>query len=188
MFQGFDRDHPFDLEVRDEYQNRLCQEGVDFTVVDHLSEGLSKPPTFEEVEFEAPEYPDDPDLTFETLPLHTFVWPEDGLYYKGTRSGYDAVASMELAHHHLEYVAKYAEMAHTHLVNKAESTCDAKPYYHCTPVAAGNGGCMFYPGKQVCEAATYSFTTLYFVLWKLAELGVEVLAHTIFYVSKFVFW
>ena len=49
------RDHPFDTEIRDAFNDHLCN-GEEFTLVDHMAEGLSEPPTFAQVEFEAPEY------------------------------------------------------------------------------------------------------------------------------------
>lgn len=51
---GYDRDYPFDTEVRDTFNDYMC-DGEVFTEADHLSEGLSRPPEFIEVVFEAPE-------------------------------------------------------------------------------------------------------------------------------------
>ena len=50
---GYDRDHPHDTEVVDAFNDYACD--IDFTTVDHMSEGLAEPPVFTEVEFEAPE-------------------------------------------------------------------------------------------------------------------------------------
>ena len=54
MSDSHQRDYPFDTEVRDTFLDYMCN-GAEFTALDHLSEGLSDPPTFTEVEFEAPE-------------------------------------------------------------------------------------------------------------------------------------
>jgi hypothetical protein len=50
---GFDRDYPYDTEVRDRFNDKAC--GIDYTTVDHMTKPLSKPPAFSEIEFEAPE-------------------------------------------------------------------------------------------------------------------------------------
>ena len=50
---AFERDHPHDTEVVDAFNEYACD--IDFTTVDHMSEGLAEPPVFTEVEFEAPE-------------------------------------------------------------------------------------------------------------------------------------
>ena len=50
---GYDRDYPFDT-VRDKFNDFMC-DGIVFTAADHYAEGLSAPPEFTEVEFEAPE-------------------------------------------------------------------------------------------------------------------------------------
>jgi hypothetical protein len=180
---GFDRDYPFDLEVRDEYHDLMCQ-GVEFTAVDHLTSGLSEPPVFEEVEFEAPEYPDDPELTFETLSTHTFAWPEAGLYYKGTRQGYDTINDMGQYILSLSGTAKYAEMAYEFAKAKAESACNAQPDFFCVVVIAGNGGCIWIPSKSACEIAKLSLTNLFFALWKMNELTVFALEHAFYKVSQ----
>jgi hypothetical protein len=76
---GYDRDYPYDTEVRDRFNDKAC--GIDHTAVDHMIKPLAKPPSFTEIEFEAPEYPDDPELTFETLPTYSFktveLWDEE---------------------------------------------------------------------------------------------------------------
>jgi hypothetical protein len=180
---GFDRDYPFDLEVRDEYHDLMCQ-GVEFTAVDHLTSGLSEPPVFEEVEFEAPEYPDDPELTFDTLSTHTFAWPEAGLYYKGTKQGYDTIVDMGQSILTLSFTAKYAEMAYTYAKDKADSACNAQPSLACVAVIAGNGGCLIIPSKYACEVAKLSLTNLFFALWKIAELTVDTLEHAFYIVSQ----
>lgn len=180
---GFDRDYPFDLEVRDEYHDLMCQ-GVEFTAVDHLTSGLSEPPVFEEVEFEAPEYPDDPELTFETLSTHTFAWPEGGLYYKETKRGYDTIVDMGQSIVTLTFTAKYAEMAYQYAQDKADSACNAQPSLGCVAVIAGNGGCIWIPAKSACEVAKLSLTNLFFALWKIAELTVDTLEHAMYLVSQ----
>jgi hypothetical protein len=180
---GFDRDYPFDLEVRDEYHNMMCR-GVEFTAMDHLTNGLSRPPVFEEVEFEAPEYPDDPELTFETLPTHTFGWPEGGLYYKGTKQGYDTIVDMGQSIVTLTFTAKYSAMAYEYAKDKADSACNAQPELACVAVIAGNGGCLMIPSKYACEVAKLSLTNLFFALWKIAELTVDTLEHAMYIVSQ----
>jgi hypothetical protein len=180
---GFDRDYPFDLEVRDEYHNLMCQ-GVEFTAVDHLTSGLSEPPVFEEVEFEAPEYTDDPELTFETLSTHTFAWPEAGLYYKGTRQGYDTIGDIGQSIVTLTFTAKYAEMAYEYAKKNGDSICNAQPDFFCVAVIAGNGGCIPIPVKSACEAAKNGLTDLFFALWKIAELTVDTLEHAMYIVSQ----
>jgi hypothetical protein len=180
---GFDRDYPFDLEVRDEYHDLMCQ-GVEFTAVDHLTSGLSEPPVFEEVEFEAPEYPDDPELTFETLSTHTFAWPEDGLYSKETRQGYDTIVRIGQSILSLGVTAKYAQMAYEFAKEKAESACNAQPDIFCVVVIAGNGGCIWIPSKSACEIAKLSLTNLLFALWKMNELAVDTLEHAKYLVSQ----
>jgi hypothetical protein len=50
---GFDRDYPYDTEVRDRFNDKAC--GIDHTTVDHMSEALAEPPVFTEVKFEAQE-------------------------------------------------------------------------------------------------------------------------------------
>jgi hypothetical protein len=178
---GFDRDYPFDMEVRDEYHDLMCQ-GVEFTAVDHLTSGLSEPPVFEEVEFEAPEYPDDPELTFETLSTHTFAWP--GLYSKGTMQGEDIIVNMGQSIISLSFTAKYAEMAYTYAKDKADSACNAQPSLACVAVIAGNGGCLMIPSKYACEVAKLSLTNLFFALWKIAQLAVDTLEHAFYIVSQ----
>jgi len=55
---GFDRDHPFDVEVRDNFHQHQCDSF--FTGVDHTSgndvEALSAPPKFETVDYKPVEY------------------------------------------------------------------------------------------------------------------------------------
>jgi hypothetical protein len=178
---GFDRDYPFDMEVRDKYHDLMCQ-GVEFTAVDHLTSGLSEPPVFEEVEFEAPEYPDDPELTFDTLSTHTFAWP--GLYSKGTMQGEDIIVNMGQSIISLSFTAKYAEMAYTYAKDKADSACNAQPSLACVAVIAGNGGCLMIPSKYACEVAKLSLTNLFFALWKTAQLAVDTLEHAFYIVSQ----
>jgi outer membrane murein-binding lipoprotein Lpp len=155
----------------------MCQ-GVEFTAVDHLTSGLSEPPVFEEVEFEAPEYPDDPELTFDTLSTHTFAWP--GLYAKGTRQGQDTIVDMGQSIITLSFTAKYAEMAYTYAKDKADSACNAQPSLACVAVIAGNGGCLMIPSKYACEVAKLSLTNLFFALWKTAQLAVDTLEHAFY--------
>jgi hypothetical protein len=50
---GFDRDYPYDTEVRDRFNDKAC--GIDHTTLDHMSEALAEPPVFTEVKFEAQE-------------------------------------------------------------------------------------------------------------------------------------
>jgi hypothetical protein len=50
---GYDRDYPYDTEVRDRFNDKAC--GIDHTAVDHMIKPLAKPPSFTEIEFEAPE-------------------------------------------------------------------------------------------------------------------------------------
>jgi hypothetical protein len=50
---GYDRDYPYDTEVRDRFHDKAC--GIDHTAVDHMIKPLAKPPSFTEIEFEAPE-------------------------------------------------------------------------------------------------------------------------------------
>jgi hypothetical protein len=161
----------------------MCQ-GVEFTAVDHLTSGLSEPPVFEEVEFEAPEYPDDPELTFETLSTHTFAWPEDGLYSKETRQGYDTIVRIGQSILSLGVTAKYAQMAYEFAKEKAESACNAQPDIFCVVVIAGNGGCIWIPSKSACEIAKLSLTNLLFALWKMNELAVDTLEHAKYLVSQ----
>jgi hypothetical protein len=51
---GFDRDYPYDTEVRERFNDKAC--GIDHTAVDHMVKPLAKPPAFTEIDFEAPEY------------------------------------------------------------------------------------------------------------------------------------
>jgi hypothetical protein len=51
---GFDRDYPYDTEVRERFNDKAC--GIDHTAVDHMVKPLAKPPAFKEIDFEAPEY------------------------------------------------------------------------------------------------------------------------------------
>jgi hypothetical protein len=51
---GSDRDYPYDTEVVDKFKDMAC--GLEFDTYDHMTEPLSAPPVFDEVEFEAPEY------------------------------------------------------------------------------------------------------------------------------------
>eukprot|EP00956_Cyclotella_meneghiniana_P016363 scaffold25814_cov57-Cyclotella_meneghiniana.AAC.3 len=57
---GFDKDHPFDTEVRDKFHEHQCDPfftGVDHTSgLDHTTGGLGEPPKFEMVEYTPVEY------------------------------------------------------------------------------------------------------------------------------------
>ena len=51
---GFEPDHPFDTEVCQKFKDHMCDPF--FTGIDHLTESLTEPPKFEQVEYEEVEY------------------------------------------------------------------------------------------------------------------------------------
>ena len=51
---GFDKEHPFDTEVRDKFYDHMCDPF--FTFVDHSVEPLAAPPQFELIEYTPEEY------------------------------------------------------------------------------------------------------------------------------------
>ena len=70
---GFDKEYPFDTEVRDSFHERMCDEM--FTGVDHDRNALEGPPQFAmaeytSVEYEAIEYED---VRYETIDYEEFT-------------------------------------------------------------------------------------------------------------------
>ncbi len=99
-------------------------------------------------------YPDDPELPFDTLPVHIFQMPD--LYEDAERAAeYNQIAAMEQSKNAAESLKIYSEMAYTFLKDSKEASCTAIPEYSCVPLTvvagAGGGGCIWTPGKASCE-------------------------------------
>ncbi|KAL7505952.1 hypothetical protein ACHAXN_004087 [Cyclotella atomus] len=116
---GFDKEHPYDTEVCDTFRDLTCD--IHFTGVDVVSGGLSKPPTFTEVDFEAPEYPDDPKLSFEKLPLLA-PWQDPDKV-----GANEHLVELQLDHLKLEEAVVLTEMGTALLNDNLQFVCDQIP-------------------------------------------------------------
>ncbi len=86
-------------------------------------------------------YPEDPDLTFDTLPTHTFDMPS--LYEEDKKAQANAIAALELTKEALGNSIAIADLT-SDFIDKRADDCDllgrnAIPSI-TTFVAAGNGG------------------------------------------------
>jgi hypothetical protein len=201
---GFDRDYPYDTEVVDKFNDMAC--GEDFTTYDHWQSHCQhhrhlmklnlKPrsmtmncmmnhfsPNLFQSNFSSHitfRYPDDPELTFEKLRPRTFEVPE--LYTTG-KKGWNVIQNMKYSKIVIDDVAKYAKIFYELAKEEKTSACTMAPELMCIPVFMGNGGCMNYPAKVICNAAGFLIVRAAWFLWQASEVAAEILDHTIFHVS-----
>eukprot|EP00956_Cyclotella_meneghiniana_P027863 scaffold63549_cov35-Cyclotella_meneghiniana.AAC.1 len=173
---GFDKDHPFDVEVSDNFYQHQCDPF--FTGVDHTSgndmEALSAPPKFEmveytPVEYEAVEYEGEEYVTIDyeefsrgddLRELTETTWPS--LYIPAAGLGdltniisldsdeaKDQESLGKLSRHwlNLGHTLKAAEFFYESIINMLDGQCDMIIEAICVPVIMGNGGCITLPAK-----------------------------------------
>ena len=105
------------------------------------------------------------------------------MYYKGTRDGYDKIASMEQSKNSMDTIKTYAELFYDVVKDKKETSCNIMPHWYCVPVIMGNGGCVYFPLRTTCEIAGSTIVMIAFFVWRAAELASELLVHAIFQVG-----
>ena len=105
------------------------------------------------------------------------------MYYKGTRDGYDKIASMEQSKNSMDTIKTYAELFYDVVKDKKETSCNIMPHWYCVPVIMGNGGCVYFPLRTTCEIAGSTIVMIAFFVWRDAELASELLVHAIFQVG-----
>lgn len=105
------------------------------------------------------------------------------MYYKGTRDGYDKIASMEQSKNSMDTIKTYAELFYDVVKDKKETSCNIMPHWYCVPVIMGNGGCVYFPLRTTCEIAGSTIVMIAFFVWRAAELASEILVHAIFQVG-----
>jgi len=174
---GFDKDHPFDTEVRDSFHQQLCDPF--HTGIDDKLEALSAPPKFEmvdytPVEYEAVEYTED---EYATIDYEEFtqgddlgdltesVWPD---LYESTgglsdltgifsddgkaedQTPVDNVASNLVA---FRKSLSEAELIFQFVVTKTKALCDVLPENPCVGASFAIV-CLPNPAYYVCRVAT----------------------------------
>jgi len=150
---GFDKDHPYDLEVRDKFNEYACD--IHFTGVDHLSEGLSEPPTFTEVEFEAPEYPEDAELHMKKLPVAPVLQKSGDI---GTAN--DHLNSLQDAWLAAKHILMVADHVFNVLDDNVKGKCKIIPDTLPAPMT-----CLFNPARIVCEGVSAVIVNVARAVW-----------------------
>jgi hypothetical protein len=123
-------------------------------------------------------YPDDPELTFDTLPTITFQEPE--LYSDG-KSGLDVIVLMKEAIEQLELVSQVTEFA-SEVIEIVADKCEVIPETVCLPVILGMGGCLYLPFRAICQVVTSVLETIALIVQEAADKALWVLENALFIV------
>jgi hypothetical protein len=119
-------------------------------------------------------YPDDPELTFDTLSTITFLEPE-----LPSESGLDIVIkAMEDAIEALEVASEILESSYE-LAKDLTEKCITIPETVCVPVIMGQGGCMSLPFRAICKTVGGILVNVAFGLKELAAAALWVLEHAL---------
>jgi hypothetical protein len=128
-------------------------------------------------------YPDDPELTFDTLPTITLQEPD--LYSDG-KSGLDVIVLMKEAIEQLELVSQVTKFA-SEVIEIVADKCEVIPETVCLPVVMGMGGCLYLPFRAICQVVTSVLETIALIVQEAADKALWVLENALFIVRIAIF-